>query len=453
VTAWAAAARIGAIVIPVNTFYSAAELERFMRHADVQYVIGVRSFAGHDYFSQLSEIADDLPHLRRLLLDDPCVEELSDEQPSSRSTAMQADVHPGDPLFITYTSGSTGEPKGVVHSHGGAIRHARNLAALSGIDSTSRIWTPMPLCWVGGFQFGMLRAMSVGGCFVTQEQFDPGTALKLVGAERVTNMAAWPAVSKAMLEHPDFRDTDFSALRGPASFYEALPPDRRPPDPGLASTSLGMSETCGPHTFWCGDEEVTGVPPEYRGAFGHQVPGMEHRIVDPDTGADLAPGTEGEVLVRGYSLMLGLYKHERAEVFDADGWYHTGDMGYFRDGYFFFTGRRGDMIKTAGANVAPAEVERVLLTMPEVKLAFVVGIPDPVRGQQVVAAVVPWEPESFDERALTSTLREQLATYKVPSRVVSFPEEDLPWLVSQKVDRRALARLLEQASTTSEGER
>ena len=157
--------------------------------------------------------------------------------------------------------------------------------------------------------------------------------------------------------------------------------------------SLGCA-TCGPHTFRLPGEDVTGAPPAYRGSFGHEVPGTEHRIVDPETGIDLPEGEEGEVLVRGYDLMLGLYRCERAETFDSDGWYHTGDRGYFRDGWFFFTGRQTDLIKTGGSNVAPAEVEDCLMSYSDVKLAFVVGIPDEVGGQEVVALVVPWNQDT-----------------------------------------------------------
>ena len=483
VLTWAAAARLGAVTIPVNTFYKAPELGRFLRHADVQYLVGVGEFLQHDYLARLETLAPDLrdqgpgplwlrdfPQLRRVLLWDegdegrpwaePGLSEALSTGPGARISALVDalgdDVGPGDELFVTYTSGSTGEPKGVIHSHGGAVRHAYNLSVLSGIDQASRIWTPMPLCWVGGFEFSLLRAMVAGGCFLTQAVFEPGAALKMFQAERVTNVSAWPGISKTLCEHPDFPNTDLSSLRTPTSLYDAMPADKRPRDPGLAPTSLGMSETCGPHTFWTPGQEITGVPEEYRGAFGHEVPGTQHRIVDPETGKELPPGQEGEVLVRGYSLMLGMYKRERSEVFDADGWYHTGDRGYFRDGWFFFTGRQTDLIKTGGSNVAPAEVERCLLAYEEVKLAFVVGVPDPVKDQAVTALVVPWrtasEEGTVDAGSIRSRLREELSSYKVPAHVLFITDEQVPWLVSQKVDRRALLTLAEKLLAGAEHE-
>ena len=485
VVAWAAVARLGAVAVPVNTFYRTPELGRFLRHADVQVLLGVASFLQHDYLDRLETIAPELagqdaggrrgrlllatlPQLRRVMLwgDSPVgwAEGGYGAGLAADSTAaggardaealtavvdgMAADVVPADPMLITYTSGSTGEPKGVVHSHGALIRHGHNLAALSDVDGAARLWTPMPLCWVGGFSFTLLRAMTVGATFITQEVLEPGAALALMERERVTHVSAWPAVSKNLREHPDFATTDLSSVRS-GSFYDAVPADRRPVDPGLTVTSLGMSETCGPHTFWYPEDEVHGAPEEYRGTFGHEVPGTEHRIIDSATGAVLPPGEEGEVLVRGYSLMLGLYRKERAEVFDADGWYHTGDRGYFRDGWFFFTGRQSDVIKTAGSNVAPIEVETCLVGVPEVKIAFVLGVPHPDRGQDVVALVVPdpevpeREPAELAE-LVRGHAREHLSSYKVPRRIFVIGNEEVPWLTSQKADRRALVVMAEK---------
>jgi acyl-CoA synthetase (AMP-forming)/AMP-acid ligase II len=483
VVAWAAASRVGAVVLPVNTFYTAPELGRFLRHGDVQYLIGVPSFAGHDYLDQLLAVAPgldrcaagplfvpELPQLRRVLLwgESPVpwadggwrrqaegaapppgvgpTAAVTDATMEAVAAAMEEDVTPADEAVVIYTSGSTGDPKGVVHGHGPLVRHGVNLAALSGLTADDRVWTPMPLCWVGGLSFVLVRALSVGATFVAGERFEPGETLRLLEDERVTVVSAWPAACKSLVDHPDFAATDLGAIRGGA-LYEALPVGRRPPRPALVVGSLGMTETLGPHTASPEVEAEAGTPEEYRGAFGHPVPGVEHRIVDPETGAPVPDGRPGEVLVRGYSLMLGLYKRERADVFDADGWYHTGDRGYFRDGWFFFVERQTEMIKSKGSNVSPSEVETCLLAMPDVKLAFVVGVDHPDRGQDVVALVIRWAdaPPLADPTAaaaeVRASLREGLASYKVPRHVFFVADGDVPWLGSLKADRRQLRSL------------
>ena len=468
VVAWAAITRIGAIAAPVNTFYRAPELAVMLRHADVRILLTCSALGPHDYLDRLEGIAPGLrdstagrpllmaalPQLRHVLLWDvgPAtaarpwaepVQALPAPDPATAQVvaAMESDVAAADPMLITYTSGSTGEPKGVVHGTGPLLRHGRNLAAMSGIGPADRIWTPMPLCWVGGFSFTLLRALTVGAAFVTQERMEPGTALRLLERERVSCVSAWPALGAQLAEHPDFPRTDLSALRL-GTFYQGRAPESRPPDPGLCVTSLGMSETAGPHTFWTAREDAEGSPEEFRGSFGHEVPGVSHRIVDAD-GIDVPEGIEGEVWVRGYSLMLGLYKRERHEVFDADGWYHTGDRGYFDRGWFFYTGRSGDLIKTKGANVSPLEVEAALGGLEGVRQAFVFGLDHDRDGQEIVALVVPDGDagQRAGPDALLPRLRERLSSYKIPRRMVTLEAADVPYLSSQKPDRRALLDL------------
>jgi acyl-CoA synthetase (AMP-forming)/AMP-acid ligase II len=465
VVSWAAVTRIGAIAAPVNTFYKTPEMATMLRHADVRVLIACASFGSHDYMERLADIAPELrlrgrcgplflsalPQLRHILSWDQSstvswAEPIGDLHPQTSdiaavTAAMQDDVVPADPMLITYTSGSTGEPKGVVHGHGPLLRHGRNLAAMSGLGPQDRIWTPMPLCWVGGFSFTLLRALSVGAAFVTQEKMDAGVALQLLERERVTCASAWPSMGAMLAAHPDYGRADLSALRLGA-LYEARAPEYRPADPTLSVTSLGMSETSGPHTFWTAAEDHYGAPEEFRGTFGHEIPGVSHRIIDPD-GSDVREGTEGEVLVRGYSLMLGLHKRERHEVFDADGWYHTGDRGYFRAGWFFYTGRSSDLIKTRGASVSPMEVEAELCELEGVRQAFVFGVDHELHGQEVVAIVVPdgGAGEIAPAEVLLPQLRERLSAYKIPRHIFSIDATEVPYLTSQKADRRALASL------------
>jgi acyl-CoA synthetase (AMP-forming)/AMP-acid ligase II len=203
-----------------------------------------------------------------------------------------------------------------------------------------------------------------------------------------------------------------------------------------------MTETCGPHTI---DRMDVDLAERLRGSFGHSVPGVEHKIVDPETGKTLPPGSTGEICVRGYPLMQGLHKVEREDAFDRDGFYHTGDGGSFdADGVLFFQGRLGDLIKTAGANVSPREVELSIEAYPEVQSAFVVGVPDPVRGQNVAAAVVLDSGRALGVEELRERLRKELSAYKIPRQILFAPKAELPFTDSGKIDKRRLAELLAQ---------
>lgn len=460
VTAFLATTRIGAVAVPVNTFFRARELAWVLRHADVQVLLAVPRFRGHDYTARLLEIAPDLagqgparlylralPRLRSIHLVGEDLPWAGSTEALSRSGdalpdllgEIEADVSPADPAVVIYTSGSTADPRGAIHTQGTIVRHSFNVNACAGrnLVPEDRIWSPMPFFWVGGLVVSFLGAMHAGACLLCEEAFDAGATLDLLERERATLAAGWPHYGKAMAAHPSFAGRDLSSLR--AGMVEILPAARRPADPELRTNSLGMTETCGPHTF--GRE--SDPPPTLRGSFGRAIDAVEHRVVDPATGEPVPPGTEGEICVRGYSLMQGFHRLEREEVFTRDGFYRTGDGGRIdADGFLWFTGRLGDMIKTAGANVAPSEVEQRLVAIAGVKDAHVVGVPDPARGQLVVAAVVPSPGTALDAEDIRSRLRADLAAYKVPRHVLFFVDGTLPFTDSGKIDKRRLRDLV-----------
>jgi acyl-CoA synthetase (AMP-forming)/AMP-acid ligase II len=328
----------------------------------------------------------------------------------------------------------------VLHSHGALVRHAHNVCQYNDWTPGDRMYASMPFFWVGGLVTTLLACIARGATLLCEEGFDRDRTLAFLSRERATVIGAWPAVIQALAQHPRLREYDFSCVRA-GTLYEVMPPEKRPADIELRTNSLGMTETCGPHTW--GDMKVD-LPESLRGTFGTAVPGLEHKVVNPDTGETLGAGEYGEICVRGYSRCQSLYKREREESFDADGYYHTGDGGWFDTaGHLFFKGRIGDMIKTSGANVAPREVEIALEALPEVKLAAVVGVPDPVRGQLVVAAVVAEPGRKIDPEALRARLREELSAYKVPRHLFEVPHGELPLTDSGKVHKKKLRDLLE----------
>ncbi|MBW2723169.1 MAG: long-chain fatty acid--CoA ligase, partial [Deltaproteobacteria bacterium] len=266
----------------------------------------------------------------------------------------------------------------------------------------------------------------------------PEQTLLFLERERATIAAGWPHFGQALANHPTAKQRDLSALRA-GNLPEFLPESIVPADPELRPNALGMTETCGPHT--CVAEGP--LPEALRGSHGVAVPGVEHKIVDPNTGKTLPPGETGEICVRGYSLMQRLYKVEREQTFDADGFYHTGDAGYFNpDGVLYFKGRLGDMIKTAGANVTPSEVEQVMNAFPEIAQSYVVGLPDAERGQLVVAAVTLESDCAADPQELRERIKRELSAYKVPRHIFISPEDELPFTDSGKIDKKTLAERL-----------
>jgi acyl-CoA synthetase (AMP-forming)/AMP-acid ligase II len=354
--------------------------------------------------------------------------------------SAETEVRPADDLVLVTTSGTTALPKSVAHTHGSLVRHAYILAHHRGVTATDRVYSPMPFFWVGGLTMVVLQALSTGAAVLAQDVFEPGATLALLERERATYVSCWAQASQAMTDHPDFAKRDLSSVRG-GTMLEALPPERRPSEPELTPNMLGMTETGGPHTMV--EVPDTPLPTERRGSFGIPLPGVvQHRIVDP-SGLEVAPGQHGEIQVRGQILMSGIYKQERHEVFSPDGWYSTGDRGWFDGaGHLHFTGRASALIKTAGSNVSPAEVESVLDAMPGVLHSFVVGLPHPVRGEIVAAAVVPAHDAELSTEEVMAHARRNLSGFKVPTVIAVLAESELPMLPTGKVDRQGLVRLL-----------
>jgi acyl-CoA synthetase (AMP-forming)/AMP-acid ligase II len=458
IVSWLAAARIGALTVPLSTFAPGAELARLLRHTDTQVLLMGRSIAGRDLVERLADalpgLADgdaaialpEVPYLRRVHVWPECDRPWATPWPGitgpvvSLAGSAETEVRPADDLVLVTTSGTTAEPKSVAHTHGSLVRHAYILAHHRGVTATDRVYSPMPFFWVGGLTMVVLQALSTGAAVLAQDVFEPGSTLALLERERATYVSCWAQASQAMANHPDFAKRDLSSVRG-GTMLEALPPERRPTEPELTPNLLGMTETGGPHTM----VEVPDTPlsPQRRGSFGIPLPGVvQHRIVD-NAGLQAPSGQEGEIQVRGQILMSGIYKQERHEVFTADGWYGTGDRGWFDDaGHLHFTGRASALIKTAGSNVSPAEVEAVLDAMPGVLHSFVVALPHPVRGQVVAAAVVPSHGVEVSTEAVIAHARGNLSSFKVPTVIRLVAENDLPMLPTGKIDRQGLVRVL-----------
>ncbi|MDE0666683.1 MAG: class I adenylate-forming enzyme family protein [Acidimicrobiaceae bacterium] len=466
VVAWLAAARLGALVVLLNTFHQARELGWALSHCRAEALLTVYRYLNHDYGARLEQAVDGLagqeheairagshPGLRAVWMWGEGAAPRSWAAPvdalqgragavsDEQFDAAAARVEPQDPMVVIYTSGSTSEPKGVVHSHRTVIVHPFNLLQFRDLRAGDMLYTSMPLFWVGGLSYTLVSAMHTGATVVFDERFEPGSTLELIERRRVTHVIGWPHIAKALVEHPSFGERDLSSIRG-GSFDDLLPAHLRVSNPRRKATSLGMTESHGPHSI---EPLHIELPEGKEQSFGRSVPGIERRIVDPDTGDELPAGQAGEIWIRGYSLMVGLLGQDPADVFEPGGWYRTGDSGLLdTDGHLYFQGRLDTVIKAGGTNVAPREVEFAIESQPDVMHAFVVGVPAADgRGEAVAAAVVAKPGAGIDPQDLQVRLRAEIASYKVPRHMAVFAEQqELPWLESGKIDLQALRRLL-----------
>jgi acyl-CoA synthetase (AMP-forming)/AMP-acid ligase II len=367
--------------------------------------------------------------------------ELGTAVPEHLLASVEECVTPADPVVMVYTSGTTADPKGIVHTHGTVVRHSYNLTFSYLTKPGDVMFTSMPFFWIGGLITGLLAVVHHGATVVTQPTFDAPEALELIERYRATIAQGWPQQGKTLAADPSRPSRDLSSLRR-TSMPDFVDPEQRVPE--VSSMALGMTETCSCHT---NHDPYDPLPESKRGTFGPSIEGLEHKIIDPDTGEQLPAGDEGEILVRGYALMHSRYKVERSEIVDADGWYHTGDAGHLdEEGWLFFTGRLGDMIKTTGGtNVTPAEVEVALAGIPGVMEAYVTGVTDPegTAGTQIVAAaLVARAGERVDVDGLRAALKGSLSAFKIPKHVWVCQKSELPFTDTGKLKKAELAKIL-----------
>ncbi|MDX1884787.1 class I adenylate-forming enzyme family protein [Mycolicibacterium sp. 120270] len=418
-----AATRIGAVAVPFTTFATAAELRDQLVHSDVAILLAAKSYRGNDFEKRIAEVRDSVPLLRHVLFD-------SHPEPEAEEAllaALEDDVDGSDPIAIIYTSGSTGAPKGVVHTHAAVLGHQRNLNGIRGLTAEDKLFCNSPFFWIGGFAFGLLATMVAGATLVCSNATDSARTLGLLEAERPTMTNGFVAGIANLVRDPSLESRDLSSMRR-GNLYPIMAPEVRPADPELRHNMLGLTEA-GSVVLLSADE--SDQPEHRRGSFGTPAPGFETRVDE-----------HGELCIRGPYVMQHYYKRSREECFDADGWFHTGDLVRIDDdGFYYFVGRRGSMIKTAGANVASAEVEKALARITGGAPAYVFGVPDPDRGQLVVAVIATDDP--VDESAVRNELKRALSAYKVPRRIVAVPPVQIPVLSSGKVDMKKLAAVFD----------
>ena len=421
-----AVTRIGAVLVPLSTLLQAPELVTQLRVASVQFLVTVEEFRGHRYLDDLGPELKKLPTLREIWTP----ERLAPVQDSAFVDVMAETVTPSDTLAIMFTSGSSGPPKGVIHSHGNALGAVRSGIADRCIDADTRLYLPMPFFWVGGFGGGVLSTLVAGATLVTEEIPRPEATLRLLERERVTLFRGWPDQAEALARRSAWVEADLSELR-PGSLEALLPREQRA-QPGARAKLFGMTETFGPY---CGYPADTDMPRSAWGSCGKPFDGMQVRIVAPDTGQPVPAGTIGMIQIRGPHTLRGICRRGREEVFTPDGYYSTGDLGRLdNDGFMFYHGRADDMFKVSGATVYPSEVEQALRTIDGVENAFVTEV-----GGAVGAVVICHRTE--DE--LRDIAAKRLSSFKVPTvwRLLD-SDDDVPRGPTGKVDVPRLRAML-----------
>jgi acyl-CoA synthetase (AMP-forming)/AMP-acid ligase II len=459
VVGWLATARIGAVGVPLSTFSTGHELRVLLRNADVEILLAASSHRRHHYLQTLREAVPELdlgtppplmspsvPALRRIVFDevpfgvhaawslDGFLREASGAD-AEDLLAAEKSVRPSDRLVMVHTSGSTAEPKGVIHQHGPLIRHQNNLNEIRGYGADDVLFCNSPFFWIGGVGYALLATMLAGATLVCSNAADAPSVLAVIERNRPTMVNGFAQSVAFLAQDPSFATRDVSSIRR-GNLYPIMPAEVRPSDPELRHNMLGTTET---GSVCLASEDDSDQPEGRRGSFGRPVPGFEAKIVAPESGAVCPTGEAGELWLRGPFLMEGYYGRERHQTFEPDGWYRTGDLVRVdADGFFYFKGRASEMIKTSGANVSPREVEAAILEETGL-VAHVVGIDDEERGQLVAAAVrVPPGEKGPDPEALRGRLRGRLSAYKVPKLIVVVPDGEVPMMSSGKLDVRAL---------------
>ena len=465
---WVAAAfgiaLAGGVIAPINTFFAPPELDYVLNHSDVALLIVQPRLLAHEYLDDLmtrvpgfsiaapGELAAvAFPYLRRVVCIDldrtvgaaePWDAFLArgKEIDDAVASAAAGTVTPSDPALVVYTSGTTAFPKGIMHPHRAVALQSWRFAQQLRLDPTVRAWSAFPFFWSAGFVMIMGATLAAGGCLVMQDHFDPGEALALLEAERVTSAHAWPHQLAALEDHPDWLGADLSSIRQTEAFTSfGRHPTVHVEDDWSPRAAFGLSETCTIISSSYAD-----TPREQReGHSGDILPGNIVRIIDRENGRALSTDEIGEITVKGPTLMSGYVKVDPAETFDVDGFFHTSDAGFVdRQNRLHWTGRLSDMIKTGGANVSPVEIETALLYHAGLKAAVAVGIPHETLGEMVVVCAVAHDGAIVEERDVQEFLRGRVASYKIPRRVVFVSESDLEQTANAKIRVDALRALV-----------
>jgi len=461
-----ATAKIGAVLVTVNTNYKIFEVEYLLRQSDSNTLILIEGFKDCNYVEIINQLCPQLKDSQPGKLNSPTLpflknviyigdknypgmfnwndlydmaSQVSDEELRQRQASL--DIH--DVINMQYTSGTTGFPKGVMLTHYNVVNNGKSIGDCMNFTHEDKLCIPVPLFHCFGCVLGVMACVTHGAAMVPIEHFQPLKVMEALQNEECTAVHGVPTMFIAMLEHPDFNKFKFPKLRTGIMAGSPCPIKVMK----QVVEKMGAREI----TIAYGQTEASPVCTQTRvddsielrvSTVGRPLPFIECKVVNPETNEEVPPGTHGEFVARGYNVMKGYYKmpEATAQVIDKDGWLHTGDLAVMdENGYFKITGRIKDMIIRGGENIYPKEIEEFLYTHPAVKDVQVIGVPSKQYGEEVMACIILKEGASATEDEIKEFVRSHMARHKTP-KYVKFMDS-FPMTASGKIQKYKLREM------------
>ena len=455
-----ASAKIGAVLVTVNTNYKVFELEYLLRQSDSKALVMTPGFKDANYVNIVNELCPKLknstpghyedpmlPFLKSVIyVGDDCPKgmvpwsslyQIAEETSDEEFEAITKSINPHEVVNMQYTSGTTGFPKGVMLTHYNIVNNGKCIGDCMKFTHQDRLCIPVPFFHCFGLVLAVMACITHATSMVPVEYYRPIAVMKAVQEEHCTAVHGVPTMFIAMLEHPDFKKYDFHTLRTgimagspcPVKVMQQVIDEMNMKE---ITISYGQTEASPVCTQTTTDDTI-----EQRvNTVGRVLPFIEAKIVDPETGEEVPNGVQGEFCARGYNVMKGYYKMEEAtrQAIDEDGWLHTGDLATKDEkGYYKITGRIKDMIIRGGENIYPKEIEEFLYTQPAVSDVQVIGVPSEQYGEEIMACIVLKEGATMAEQEVKDLVRANMARHKVPSYVAFM--DSFPMTASGKIQK------------------
>ncbi|NLX63174.1 MAG: AMP-binding protein [Clostridiaceae bacterium] len=455
-----ATAKIGAVLVTVNTNYKIFEVEYLLRQSDSKCLVMIEGFKDSNYVNIINELCPTLKDSKPGELNNPMLPFLKyvvyigdknypgmynfkdlytmgDEYPQEEYEKIKRSLDPHDVINMQYTSGTTGFPKGVMLTHFNIINNGKSIGDRMKFTEEDKLCIPVPLFHCFGLVLGVTACLTHATAMVPLEYFQPLKVMEALQNEECTAVHGVPTMFIAILEHPEFKKFKFSKLRtgimaGSPCPIKVMQDVANVMGAREITIVYGLTEASPGCTQTTTDDSL-----EIRvSTVGRVFPHVEAKIIDPVTGEELPPNTPGEFITRGYHIMKGYYKmpEATAQAIDKDGWLHTGDLATVdENGYFKITGRIKDMIIRGGENIYPKEIEEFLYTHPKVKDVQVIGVPSKQYGEEVMAWIILKDGETATEDEIKEFVRAHMARHKVP-KYVKFTDS-FPMTASGKIQK------------------